>query len=337
MVRSLSVRLTSVLAVVVAALAVVPAVWRPWARDWGATAEEARRALPGDDVIPGAVSQETRAVTVRAPPEDVWPWVAQLGQDRAGFYSYRLLENLVGCRMPLGDHLDPALQSWKPGDKLWMYPPERLGGSGRADLALVEPGRSIVFATRQMGSPPEGPPAGSWAFTVEGTGRGHTRLLVRGRGAPGDGGFLAQAFDGFVFQPAHFVMERKMLTELKARAEGRGPTPWSDGVENIAWTLLAVTFVAGGVLVLRRRPFGRALGAMAFAAGAFQVATYLLLGPFVALLLAMVAILLTPWRARPWVRSSPTPRSSLRWRSQDESPPRSSRSPRSIRWIASRW
>jgi hypothetical protein len=61
------------------------------------------------------LEQETRAIMVQAPAEQVWPWVAQLGQDRGGFYSYRLLENLVGCDMPNLHHLDPALQQLRSG------------------------------------------------------------------------------------------------------------------------------------------------------------------------------------------------------------------------------
>jgi hypothetical protein len=129
------------------------AVVRPWYMGWGATALEQVRPLPGDALVPGAPEQETRAITVQAPAEQVWPWVAQLGQDRGGFYSYRLLENLVGCDMPNLHHLDPALQQWQVGDKLWMYPPHKLNGAGHATLAVLEPGRTLVFTTRQIGTP----------------------------------------------------------------------------------------------------------------------------------------------------------------------------------------
>ena len=109
-------------------------------------------ALPGDEIVPAARSRETRAITIAAPAAQVWPWLAQLGQDRAGFYSYRLLENLVGCEMPNIEQLDPRLQSWKLGDKLWMYPPRKAGGVGFAVLAAYEPGRALGFATRQIGT-----------------------------------------------------------------------------------------------------------------------------------------------------------------------------------------
>src|SRR4051812_36462174 len=97
---------------------------RPWFLSWGATRAEQQMPLPGDDIVPAAATQNTRAITIHAPVDQVWQWLAQTGQDRAGFYSYRRLENLVGCDMPMaGRQPFPDKQSWKPGDKLWMYPP----------------------------------------------------------------------------------------------------------------------------------------------------------------------------------------------------------------------
>src|SRR5262245_61191325 len=72
---------------------------RPWHLRWGATAEEVTETLPGDDLVADPKTQATHAVTIDAPPEAVWPWLVQIGQDRAGFYSYTWLEDLFGCRM----------------------------------------------------------------------------------------------------------------------------------------------------------------------------------------------------------------------------------------------
>jgi hypothetical protein len=73
---------------------------RPWMKTWGTRPGEAEKELPGDETVPDPGLEQTRAITIGAPAEEVWPWLAQLGQDRAGFYSYRWLENLAGCRMP---------------------------------------------------------------------------------------------------------------------------------------------------------------------------------------------------------------------------------------------
>src|SRR5690606_41597954 len=67
---------------------------RPWQERWGATEEEARRPLPGDELLHDADDQVTRAITIQAPAEEVWRWLVQIGADRGGFYSYDVLENL---------------------------------------------------------------------------------------------------------------------------------------------------------------------------------------------------------------------------------------------------
>jgi hypothetical protein len=86
------------------------ALVQPWFLNWGATATELRKPLPGDEIIPTARRQQTRAITIAANIDSVWPWLAQIGQDRGGFYSFDALENLVGCDMPTEDYLRPGEQ-----------------------------------------------------------------------------------------------------------------------------------------------------------------------------------------------------------------------------------
>jgi hypothetical protein len=94
----------------VASAAVYIAAIRPWMLNWGASADDARRPLPGDELTPDDPIESTNAVTIDAPVEEVWPWLAQLGQDRGGFYSYEWLENLAGCRMHNADRIHPEWQ-----------------------------------------------------------------------------------------------------------------------------------------------------------------------------------------------------------------------------------
>jgi hypothetical protein len=234
---------------------------RPWYRTWGATERELSRPLPGDHLISGAAEQQTRAVTIAAPAAAVWPWVAQLGQDRAGFYSYEILEDVVGCEMPSGDRLDPTLQHWQLGDKLWMYPATKAGGAGHAVLGVHEPGHALVFSTRQIGTPLTAPPDGSWGFVVEPIDAYTSRLLVRGR-APATGRSLAgTAFDRLVFEPMHFAMERRMMLTLAARAEGRNLSRVWDDAQVLLWTIAFVAFAWTGIAVLRSSAWVPALGA----------------------------------------------------------------------------
>lgn len=276
-------------------LGALTAAWLPWSQNWGATLEEVRRGLPGDETVPDAADAETRAITIDAPAALVWPWVAQLGQDRGGFYSYRVLENLVGCRMPDADRIHPEMQAWKPGDKLWMYPPERVGGAGSAELRVYEPGKALGFGTRQIGTPLASPPDGSWSFVVEPIGGNQARLIVRGRGA-GHLPVLAGAFDALVFRAAHFTMERKMLVGIKARAEGFGPTPWANDLEVASWTALALLFAAAAIQTWRGRPPARALLSMFVAGLLFQALTFLEPGPGPSVAAAVVTALLV-WAA----------------------------------------
>jgi len=125
---------------------------RPWPLAWGATGAEARMRLPGDGIVAPARSQETRGITIYAGADRIWPWLAQRGQDRGGFYSFDLLENLVGCQMPAVTELRPELQRWTPGDRLWMYPREKANGTGHATLREMIPGRALCSASPGLGA-----------------------------------------------------------------------------------------------------------------------------------------------------------------------------------------
>jgi hypothetical protein len=261
-------RLAAILVALLTALAVQYFVLiRPWYQTWGATAEEVRKVLPGDASWPNAADVETRAITIAAAAEKIWPWIAQIGQDRGGFYSYRWLENLVGCEMPDADHL-LGLPDPKPGEKLWMYPKAKAGGMGYATYAAIDHGRSIVLATRGFDPPgPDGtiPQAGTWSFVLEPRGRGTTRFLLRGRaGVEGQRQGLGKwLFTALVFEPVHFAMERKMMLTLKDRAEGRRPAPaWVDTAEVVLWMLtFAFGMAAMVAMFFRRATFWRPLAA----------------------------------------------------------------------------
>jgi hypothetical protein len=263
------VALASILAAILSAFLMFV---RPWYQRWGATDAETRRALPGDEIIPDAAGQETRAITIHAPVEKVWPWVAQLGQDRGGFYSYDLLENLVGCEMPTSDRIDRSRQSWRLGDKLWMYPPRKAGGAGYATLRTHVPGRVLGFGTRLFGTPLGAAENGSWSFVLEAVDASTTRLLVRGRSAHGRSA-LGTVVDRFVFEPAHFTMERRMMTAIKELAEtgvrGRG----QNHAHVFLWTIAFVLFVAAIAMVLGSDQWWHALVAVVAAALVFEVLT----------------------------------------------------------------
>jgi hypothetical protein len=177
---------------------------------WGATDEELKIALPGDELMPDADLAATRAVTVGAAVDGVWPWIAQLGQGRGGFYSYDFLENLVGCDIHSADRIVPEWQSIDVGDEVNLHP--ELG----LVVAVVEPGRALVLRGGvPMGRMPA-PYDFTWAFVLRDQGDGTTRLVVRERYA------YARRWARLLVEPVElisFVMSRRMLRGIKDRAE----------------------------------------------------------------------------------------------------------------------
>jgi hypothetical protein len=193
-----------------AAVAGTVAALRSRSLRWGATREEVDAALPGDELIlhPGLTA--TRAVTIRADSAAVWPWVAQLGQGRGGFYSYDALENLVGCNIHSADHVVPAWQSIAVGDEVRLHP------DGGLQVALVEPGRALVLRGGvPMGATP--PPYDfTWTFVVHDAPGGDSRLLVRERYG------YVKGWVPLLVEPVSwisFLMSRRMLLGIKERAE----------------------------------------------------------------------------------------------------------------------
>jgi hypothetical protein len=247
---------------------------RPWYRGWGADQALQQARLPGDHLLWQGAPRETRAIAIHAPAARVWPWVAQIGQDRGGFYSYEILEDLAGCEMTNLSYLVPSLQHWGAGDRLWMYPPEKAGGIGQAPLALHDPGHALVFYTRRPSTPLADPPDGTWAFVVDPIDDASSRFIVRAR-ARGRIGLLGAAFESSVFEPIHFAMERKMMEGVKARAESRRVSKWRDDLQVALWTLTFAAFIASAVLVLAGRDWRRRL--LTFA-GAGVLFAFLTLG-----------------------------------------------------------
>jgi hypothetical protein len=171
-------------------------VIRPWLRNWGATAEEARQPLPGDELVPDPAIDLTWAVTIDAPVQEVWPWLAQVGQDRGGFYSHTWLENLAGCRMRNAERIHPEWQQREIGEKMPLHPSYGL------DVACFEPNHALVLN-------------GWGSFVLEPIDAGHTRLISRSR-VPS--GWPAVSY-AMLLEIPHFVMQRKMLLTIKQRAE----------------------------------------------------------------------------------------------------------------------
>lgn len=170
---------------------------------WGATSAEMTDPMPGDDLVPYAELVATRAITIAATPEQVWPWLVQLGIGRAGGYTYDWLERLAGLDVTSADRIIEELQNLKVGDVI----PLDNDGTGLR-VILLDPAH--VLATRND----EG--TWSWTWTLEPL-QDRTRLVSRTRMAFTS---LANRVGTQVLMlPASLVMERKMLLGLRERAE----------------------------------------------------------------------------------------------------------------------
>lgn len=193
--------------VIYAAAAVV--LW-PLYRSWGSQPAEHGLAFPGDPTDRHPALEIQHAVTVNAPPEAVWPWLVQLGQDRAGFYSYDWLERAFGADVHNVLEIRPEWQSRQAGDRVRATQEGYLGGVLGRDLGWTikdfEPGRAMVLQ--------------NWgAFVLEPTADGRTRFIIRTKVGSETTPVWTAALDMMAFELPHFIMERRMMLRIKSLAE----------------------------------------------------------------------------------------------------------------------
>lgn len=169
---------------------------------WGATRAEAAGSLPGDELLPAADGISTRAIDIEAPPDDVWPWLAQMGPaPRGGAYTYDWIENLLGLDMHSVNRVLPEFQHPQVGETIEL-------GSNRMRLELVERRRALAWRSED----------GSWVWTFVLADRGgRTRLISRNRFRLPS---LVARIGMLPMEPGSLMMERRMLREVKRLSEG---------------------------------------------------------------------------------------------------------------------
>jgi len=171
---------------------------------WGATDAELVAAMPGDGVIPGAQFNPTRAVTIDAPPEAIWPWLVQTGAGRAGWYSDDLLDNLA---RPSLREIRPELQELRLGQWVSMSPTPSEATAFKVD-GFVEH-EWLLWAKSDS----------TWSWVLTDIGNGRTRLVTRVH-ARYDWSRPLWALIGVVLlELGDFAMMRRMLLGIKERAE----------------------------------------------------------------------------------------------------------------------
>lgn len=190
------------------AVVLAGAYWFPfrrWFRRWGATQEEVVRPMAGDALIVDPTLRETTAITVNAPAEDIWPWLVQIGYQRGGLYSYDWLDRLFRfLDRPSATRILPELQQLAIGDKIHF-------GRQELTVSVLDPPRALALSSKARGMD------WVWQWGLYPTESGRTRLVARSteRVPTTPVWWLALQLT----DPAAFVMGRKMLLNLKQRAE----------------------------------------------------------------------------------------------------------------------
>jgi len=199
----------------IVALAVVYAfIVRPWHLHRGATKDEVQRSLPGDELVPNPKFVWNQAITISAPAAEVWPWLVQIGNQRAGWYSWDVIHRLLGVAGSVdyedrsADRIIPELQGLQIGDVIQMMP-EDMGAPGYA-VVSIEPDRALVTHIDDENG-------ASWVWVLDPIDAESTRLIVRFRQKwePGLNGLAFWIGD----ELGSLVMQPKTLSGIKQRAE----------------------------------------------------------------------------------------------------------------------
>lgn len=186
---------------------------------WGLAIEEAERAYPGDDLLPKPRWMWTHGVDIAASASSVWPWVVQIGQDKAGFYSYEWLENLAGCQIRNANVVRADWQDLKVGDPFKLHPkvpPLAVAAMncGRWFVVMNEADSDFALGSQSAARV-------SWLFFVEPLGSSRSRLISRFRIEHAPGLRARLSYGPWLTESIGFVMDRAMLLGIKRRAEGR--------------------------------------------------------------------------------------------------------------------
>jgi hypothetical protein len=179
----------------------------PWMDRWGATEAEIAASLSGDELVPSPQVVYNRAVTINASPDEIYPWLVQMGAERGGMYSYSWFEtNILRCELINAERIHEEWQDLKVGDKVKMCPGN--WGPPAYEVAILEPNQALVIGHQENGKWPD-----VWQFNLVPQTDGTTRLIARGRDMKSGGIWDA-------IRPGQFIMERGMLLGIKERAEG---------------------------------------------------------------------------------------------------------------------
>ncbi|MEW6262830.1 MAG: hypothetical protein AB1641_07110 [Thermodesulfobacteriota bacterium] len=227
-----------VLCIICLQLIVGITVIKPLIFTWGSTDQEITMSMPGDHLAPFISS--TRSVTISAPISEVWDWLIQLGSDRGGFYSYWFIERPLGYKFRAQNRIEPEFKDMKVGRIIrTSLDPSKSVIEYNFPVVAVDPGKSYVLK-------------GWGCFLLNEIDSKQTRLIVRTHGQPLSS--LGDHLEYFIMMPLHYLMERRMLMGIKARAEA-GPGMEFSSTYDIMWlTGICLSLISTiGLLIIDRQ------------------------------------------------------------------------------------
>ncbi len=197
---------------------------RKYIINWGTNDDDLFQAFPGDNLIESVITVSTRKIQIKASPVDIWPWLAQMGQGRGGFYSYTWLENLFGLNIQNHDTIDPGLQKIQIGDLIPFWE-----GTGVRVIELNDPTTLVLGGSlyNQMGKnssqfvKPTKSAGGTWTFHMKEVSSNHTFLYIRTRIEVFKPYWICWIMARLIIEPVHYIMERKMMFGIKKRSEAK--------------------------------------------------------------------------------------------------------------------
>jgi hypothetical protein len=188
-------------------------VLRPWHMRWGATEAEVAGSMPGDDIVPRAQFNATRSVTIDATPARVWPWIAQLGYRRGGFYTYDQVDN---GGEPSADRIIDEYQDLKVDDEIPMWHESHgLSIAYKVDSLKMPDWMLWVHRPHE-----DEDPDSTWSWRLNELPTGRTRLVTRMKQDYRWQAPRLALFNLVLMEFGDFAMERRMLNGIKVRAEG---------------------------------------------------------------------------------------------------------------------
>ena len=229
---SLVIKIISVGAILVLVGTIYLMVIRPWYMRWGATDEEVAGKMPGDEIVAEPTFNSTRAVTIEGSPEEIWPWLVQMGYGRAGFYGYDLIENLgSGGDLESAQEIVPELQGFAVGDDM------PISVVATYKIKEMQGGRYLVWSDEN---------GGAFTWGLYPLNDHQTRLVLRFR-------FQHRWFDWMFTDWADHIAVRKMLQGVKDRVEGRVEPVAHQNAEIALWAIAAIELLTAIVLIFKLR------------------------------------------------------------------------------------